>query len=158
MERLLTATFLVFSVAGTGACGGAATEPAAAVRVQLPDTDSAPPPWLELEYTSVAAGIGFRWGEGTLIFEARPYPFSMRGLGLLDLGVSRGDASGHVENLDDPADLEGVYVAAEAGAVAGVGGAALVLRNGNGVVIRLRSDLRGLRFTLGAEGIHIALK
>ena len=157
MGRLLAATCLSIAIVSTGACGGAANEPAS-VRANLPDSNAPPPPWIELEYTSVAAGIGFGWGEGTLIFEARPYPFTMRGLGLLDLGVSRGDASGRVENLDDPADFEGVYVAAEAGAVAGVGAAALVLRNGNGVVIRLRSDLRGLRFTLGAEGIHIALK
>jgi hypothetical protein len=157
MDRFLAATCLLFVIVSTGACGDGANEPAA-VQANLPETSAPPPPWLEMEYTSVAAGLGFGWGEGILTFEARPYPFSMRGLGLIDLGVTRATASGRVENLDDPADLEGLYVAAEAGAAAGVGGAALILRNGNGVVIRLRSELRGVRLTLGAEGIRIALK
>jgi hypothetical protein len=157
MDRILAATCILFVVVSTGACGDGATE-TASVEANLPDTDTAPPPWLEMEYMSVAAGLGFGWGEGTLTFEARDYPFSMRGLGLIDIGIARAVASGHVENLDDPADLEGVFVAAEAGATAGVGRAALILRNGNGVVIRLRSELRGARLTLGAEGIRIALK
>ena len=61
-------------------------------------------------------------------------------------------------NLTNLADFEGRYLAVGAGAAAGVGASALTMRNEKGVVISVKSSLRGGRLTLGPEGLRIALK
>jgi hypothetical protein len=116
-----------------------------------------PPPFVELERNSIAAGIGFSWGGGTLSFEGRNYGFSVKGISLADLGVSKTLAMGDVHNLTDIADFEGSYVALEAGAAAGVGASALTMRNENGVVISLTSSVQGAQVKLGADGVRIQL-
>ena len=45
---------------------------------------------------AVAAGIGFQWGSGTLTFRGAQYPFRVRGLSVIDVGVSRISATGTV--------------------------------------------------------------
>ncbi len=119
---------------------------------------TAPPPaWVELERTSVAAGLGIHWGGGTLQFEGRDYGFSLKGVSLGDVGASKLSALGDVRHLDDIADFAGTYVAVGAGIAAGPGASAMTMRNEHGVVITLRSELKGAQLTLGAEGLHIAL-
>ena len=119
---------------------------------------TAPPPaWVEFERTSVAAGIGINWGGGTLQFEGRDYGFSVKGVSLGDLGASKLSALGNVRHLDNISDFAGTYVAVGAGIAAGPGASAVTMRNENGVVITLRSDLQGAQLTLGAEGLRIAL-
>ena len=117
-----------------------------------------PPPFVELESTAIAAGIGARFGEGTLLVAGQEHPFTVKGLTLGDLGVSRISASGGVENLGDISDFEGRYVALEAGAAAGVGASTLTMRNEKGVVIKLDSDVKGVQLTLGAEGLSVELR
>ncbi len=117
-----------------------------------------PPPFLSMERTSLAAGIGISWGSGTLTFDGREYDFSAKGLSLGNLGASKDVTVGEISNLTDLADFEGRYLAIEAGATAGVGVAALTMRNEKGVVISLRSSLQGGRLTLGPEGLRIALE
>lgn len=119
---------------------------------------TAPPPaWVEFERTSVAAGVGINWGGGTLQFEGRDYGFSVKGVSLGDVGASKMSALGNVRHLDEISDFAGTYVAVGAGIAAGPGASAVTMRNENGVVITLRSDLQGAQLTLGAEGLRIAL-
>jgi len=117
-----------------------------------------PPPYVELESRQVAVGVGFSWGSGTLSFEGRQHAFSVKGLSLIDLGVSKMIAEGEVEGLASVSDFAGRYLALEAGAAVGQGASRLVLRNEHGVVIRLSSELAGVALTLGAEGFQIALQ
>ena len=110
---------------------------------------TAPPPaWVELERTSVAAGLGIHWGGGTLQFEGRDYGFSVKGVSLGDLGASKLSALGNVRHLDNISDFAGTYVAVGAGIAAGPGVSAVTMRNEHGVVISLRSDLQGAQLTL----------
>jgi len=117
-----------------------------------------PPPYVELEARRVAAGVGFHWGGGTLSFEGRQHAFRVKGVSLMDVGVAKTIAEGHVEGLSKLSDFEGRYVAVEAGIAAGKGASRRVLRNEHGVVIRLSSELTGVAVTLGAEGFQIALQ
>lgn len=119
---------------------------------------AAPPPYVTMQSTSIAAGLGISWGDGNLLFEGRNHRFSVKGLSLIDLGVSRSSAEGHVRNLHELSDFEGHYLAVEAGVAAGVGASALTMRNEHGVVITLLSDLQGVQLTLGTEGFSIALE
>ena len=116
-----------------------------------------PPPFVELETTAIAAGIGARFGGGTLLVAGEEHPFKLKGVSLGDLGVSRISASGPVENLENVSDFEGNYLAVEAGAAAGVGVSTLTMRNDKGVVITLESDVKGVQLTLGALGLSIEL-
>jgi hypothetical protein len=116
-----------------------------------------PPPFVELESMAIGAGIGARFGGGTLLVAGEEHPFTLKGVSLGDLGVSRISASGLVENLNDVSDFEGNYLAVEAGAAAGKGVSTLTMRNSKGVVITLDSDVKGVQLTLGAEGLNLDL-
>jgi ABC-type glycerol-3-phosphate transport system substrate-binding protein len=42
-----------------------------------------------LESKSVAVGVGVSWGDGVLEYRGKKYPFTVEGLSVLDLGVSK---------------------------------------------------------------------
>jgi hypothetical protein len=112
--------------------------------------------WLESK--SIAAGIGVTWGDGKLSFKGKDHPFSIDGLTVVDIGISKASATGDVYNLTDVAKFSGTYVAAEAGftLAGGVGG--MVLRNQDGVVMHIRSVSKGAKLQLGTSGMTIKLK
>jgi hypothetical protein len=119
---------------------------------------AAPPAWVELETTTIAAGIGFSWGGGTLAYEGRDYEFELKGMSLVDLGASTSISVGDVHNLENLADFEGSYVAVQAAGAAGSGASAITMRNENGVVISLHSELKGVQLALATHGLKINLK
>jgi hypothetical protein len=126
--------------------------PTAAVNAALPEGR------VLIEQTSIGAGVGVNWGDGTLTYQGRDYKFSVSGLNLLDVGISRIGAVGDVYNLEKVSDLEGTYFAGKAG-FALVGGAdAMVLRNTNGVVITLKGAQEGAKLALGPAGVHVSLE
>jgi hypothetical protein len=112
---------------------------------------------VSLETTSVAAGVGFSWGNGKLRFNGKEYGFSIDGVTLIDIGVSKASAAGEVYNLPDLAKFEGQYVAAEASFALGGGLGGMSLRNSNGVVMHLNSISQGARLQLGSSGMSIKL-
>jgi hypothetical protein len=116
-----------------------------------------PPPFVELSRSSIGAGVGLSWGEGILSFEGQRHAFQVKGLSVGDVGFAKLISEGAVSNLETLSDFEGRYVAVEAGGAAGVGASVLTMRNQNGVVISLKSDVSGLQLALGAEGIQITL-
>lgn len=136
--------------------GGDMSMPAAAAHAEEPVT-AAPPAFVKLSSTSIAAGIGIHWGKGTLTVEGQQHAFSVTGVSLLDVGISTMNAEGSVENLENVADFAGRYVAVEAGAALGVGASTIRMKNENGVVIALTSKRKGVQLTLGAEGVSITL-
>ena len=132
------------------------TTPAPAV-VQEKPVSAPPPAWVELERRSIAPGIGISWGDGTVTFEGHPHAFSVKGLSIGDLGASKLSGLGNVQNLERIEDFAGTYMAVEAGIAAGPGASAMTMRNEHGVVITLRSDVRGAQLKLGPEGLRIVL-
>ena len=131
--------------------------PAAVVEEVEEAVTAPPPPFVSVESTSIAAGIGMSWGEGILGFEGQRHAFTLKGLSIGDLGFAKLVSEGAVSNLFALGDFEGHYVAVEAGAAVGVGASVLSMRNENGVVIRLKSDIEGVQLALGAEGLRITL-
>ena len=112
---------------------------------------------LTLSEGSVAAGIGFSWGKGTLTYAGRTYPVKVEGLSVGEVGLTRATAAGTVSNLTKLSDFSGNYVAVGAGATAAGGGDVAVMRNQNGVVIELTSTTQGASLKLGAQGIRLSL-
>ena len=82
----------------------------------------------------------------------------MNGLSVADLGISTITATGEVFNLNKVEDLSGNYAAGEAGIAIGGGPNDVVMKNENGVVLRVRGSQQGVRLTLAAQGISIKLK
>ena len=120
--------------------------------------DDTPSGTVTIESKSVALGVGVSWGDGKLNYEGKIQSFSVRGLSVVDLGVSKVSARGKVFNLKQLTDFAGTYAAAQAGAAVGGGMSVVALRNQNGVVMELTSTQTGVKLTLAGEGIEVKLK
>jgi hypothetical protein len=113
---------------------------------------------VSIQSTSIAAGIGVSWGDGQLNFKGEKYQFSIDGLTLVDVGISKANAVGDVYDLKDVSQFEGTYVAGEAGFALAGGMGGMSLRNQNGVIMHLRSVSQGAKLQLGPAGLTIKLK
>jgi hypothetical protein len=113
---------------------------------------------VRIESTSVAVGIGVSWGDGVLTYQGKDYKFSVDGLSVADVGISKVNATGKVYNLKKVQDLAGNYAAGGVGAAVGAGVAAQTMTNQNGVTIELTAVQTGVKFTFAAKGIDIKLK
>jgi hypothetical protein len=109
---------------------------------------------------SVAVGIGYTWGHGTLYNskDQKQYHFKLSGISIVDVGAAGINAEGEVYNLTTPADIDGNYSAVTAGLTVIEGGSVAYLRNEKGVVIKLHSQTGGLRFNLSANGMRVTLQ
>jgi hypothetical protein len=107
---------------------------------------------------SVAAGVGYSWGGGTLAYQGQQFPFKVRGLRIGDVGITDIQAAGTVSNLERLQDFNGNYTAVQAGLTLAGGGSVMTMRNQNGVVITVTSTTQGLDVDLGAGGVNISLQ
>ena len=112
---------------------------------------------LALSDGSVAAGIGYSWGKGTLTYAGKTYPVKVEGLSVGEIGITRATARGTVSNLAKLDDFSGNYVAVGGGATAAGGADVAVMKNQNGVVIELQSTTQGASLKLAAEGLRLTL-
>jgi hypothetical protein len=119
-----------------------------------------PSAYVWLSGGTVAIGIGYSWGHGTLYYSKnqKEYKFKLSGVSVADVGAAGINAEGEVYNLGSPADLSGNYSAVTAGVTIIEGGSVAYLKNEKGVVIKLHSQTGGLRFNLSANGMHITLQ
>lgn len=113
---------------------------------------------LRLKSKSVALGAGVSWGDGTLTFQGRDYPFSVSELSLVDLGASSVSGTGKVYNLNNLSDFSGNYVATQATFAVAGGSGELTMTNAKGVVISLTSQESGTQLTAGPAGITLKLR
>ena len=143
MHRTVTRVIAIvsFGIVSTGAF--AASKPDATVK---------------LSGKSVAAGVGYSWGSGTLTYKGKRHSFSADGLSVGDVGVSSVTATGSVYHLKHLEDFNGQYTAVSAGASVGGGGGVGSMRNANGVVINLKATTRGVKLKAGVDGIKMTLQ
>jgi hypothetical protein len=113
---------------------------------------------IRLSGGSVAAGIGWSWGKGTLTYKEKDYPISVKGLSLGKVGITSATASGEVYHLKSLKDFDGNYTAAGAGITLAGGRSAITMKNQNGVRVRIISTNRGADITLGGAGVDLRLK
>src|SRR5262245_52088351 len=113
---------------------------------------------LKLSTGSVAAGVGFSWGGGTLTYQGKSHDVEVSGLSVGDVGASKIEAVGEVFHLKKLAEVDGTYTAAAAAATVGGGAGTTVMQNQNGVTIHMTSTSQGLKFTLAAAGVSLKIK
>jgi hypothetical protein len=144
-KRAFVMWVLALGCAGMASLAGAADAPDPSGTVRISSS-------------AVAAGIGVTWGDGTLSYKGRTYTFSVNGLSVLDLGISTVTATGDVSNLNKIEDFSGNYAAGEAGIALAAGPSDVIMKNENGVVLRLHGTQQGVRLTLAAQGVSLKLK
>jgi len=120
--------------------------------------DEEPSGTVSIENMSVAVGIGYSWGDGVLKFQGKEYKFKVKGLSVIDVGVSEVSAVGEVYHLKKVEDFNGNYNAAEAGIAVGAGAGASIMKNQNGVVLKLTSTKKGIALKLASEGLEIKIQ
>jgi hypothetical protein len=146
---------MISLVAGTLLCTATyagSTESSAPVA-----NEAKPDATVTLKGGSVAAGIGYTWGRGEVTYGGTSRPFSVKGISIVDVGVTDYTAKGNVYKLKSISEFSGNYVAAGVGITLAGGGTAVYLKNEHGVVIKLISTDVGLKFKLSADGVHVAL-
>ena len=120
--------------------------------------DKEPDAYLELTEGSVALGIGYSWGSGTLQYKGQKYPVEVKGLSIVDVGITKATAFGKVYGLKKLEDFNGNYTAATAEGTLGGGAGATTMKNQNGVVIDLFTTTKGVNLKLAPSGISLKLK
>jgi hypothetical protein len=116
---------------------------------------------VSLNFESVALGIGASWGDGVLTFQGKDYPFSVSGLTLVDVGISRFAGAGKVYNLTSPGDLPGTYGAIQSTFAIAGGATDMTMKNQNHVtVVILKNSGKesGTQLSLGPAGMQIQMK
>lgn len=97
-------------------------------------------------------------GGGTLTYEGRKHEFTIGGLGVGGIGLSKIEATGTVYNLFHVEDFRGAYVQARYGlAVGTLSTGELWLQNTKGVGLALKAERTGLALSLGGDAVYIDL-
>jgi len=123
--------------------------------------DKLPSGLVTLNLKSVALGVGGSWGEGTLTYQARNYPFSISGLSLVDVGISSFTGAGKVYDLRSPGDLTGTYATSQATFAIAGGASAMTMKNERGVtivILKNEGQETGTQLSVGPAGMKITLK
>src|SRR6202142_510749 len=154
MNKLFLSLLVSVFMAGVAAASESTSSPRPVAEGAIPSA------YVWLSGGSVAIGVGYAWGHGTLYFskDQKQYKFKLSGVSVADVGGAGITAEGEVYNLASPADLTGNYSAVTAGVTIIEGGSVAYLKNDKGVVIKLHSQTGGLRFNLSANGMHITLQ
>lgn len=105
----------------------------------------------------MGAGVGYKWGHGTLSYQGQEFKFCVRGLSLGDVGAASVDAQGAVYDLKSLGDFAGKYFALSGGFAIARGGSSAILKNQHGVMMELEMLETGLRFNIAASGLKIVM-
>lgn len=120
--------------------------------------DKIPDATFDLSGGSIAAGVGYTWGKGTLHYNGSDYSFSVNGLSVLDVGAQQISATGEVFQLASVDDFAGSYSGVAAGAALVYGGSTGIMENHKGVVIRIHSNTTGADLNLSGNTIDLKLR
>ena len=139
-------SFLILSLGLIGFSAGAA------------DAPKVPSGTVSISETQFALIVGGSTGGGVLTYQGKKYPFKIGGMSLgANVGVSKLSASGEVYDLADISKFPGTFTKLESSITLGGGMGGTVLRNENGVIMRLTSTSEGLQLNLSASGVTVKL-
>jgi hypothetical protein len=113
---------------------------------------------IDIDETQFGFILGGDIGRGTLHYQGVDYYFKTGGIKVGGIGISKIAAAGEVYDLFDISQFPGTYVAGDYGVTLGGGVGGMVLKNQNGVYLRLRSTMEGVALTVGVEGLNIQLE
>jgi len=123
--------------------------------------ESKPDATLRLSFSSVAVGVGFSSGNGTLTYKGKSYPVKVKGMSVGKVGVTSSSAYGEVFNLKNLQDFNGHYDiggAGTRGVTLGAGKTGTVMSNQAGVIVRVTSTQSGVAVNATGGGVDLQLK
>ena len=150
--KLAVALFVIATVLGCASSKSSKTEETAAAPAELPSGT------IHFEEWQLMAILGGDWGHGTLGYDGKTYKIKVTGLGAGGWGGQKISATGEVYHLNDIADFPGKYVEFRGGLTVAKGFGGLYVRNGKGVVIKLKTHAEGVALSLGIEGLSIEME
>jgi len=148
MNHLRTIAFSLLAVAVTTSVSFAAKE-------------SKPDATLRLSFSSVAVGVGFSSGSGTLTYKGKNYPVKVKGLSVGRVGVTNSSAQGEVFNLKNLEDFSGHYDvngAGTRGVTLGAGKTGTLMSNQAGVIVRISTTQNGVSVNATGGGVDLKLQ
>lgn len=114
---------------------------------------------VDIDQTRVSFLVSGNGGGGVLHYRGKDYPFSIGGLGIGGIGVSKLVATGTVYNLGGIEKFAGLYSQMRTGyALGDEGKGKLWLKSDDGVVLKLAGKGKGIGLSLGADAVTISLK
>src|SRR3954467_15906584 len=82
--------------------------------------------------------VGVGGGEGVLLLRGHKYPFTVSGMSVsFTIGASTTKLVGRALNLRVPESIEGSYAGGGAGGAIAAGAGAVLVQNGNGLILQL---------------------
>jgi hypothetical protein len=123
--------------------------------------ESKPDATLRLSFSSVAVGVGFSSGSGTLTYKGKNYPLKVKGLSVGKVGVTSSSAYGEVFNLKHLQDFNGHYDVGgkgTRGVTLGAGKTGTLMSNQAGVIVRISSTQQGAAVNVTGGGVELQLK
>ncbi len=122
------------------------------------DAPKKPSGTVSINETQFALIVGGSTGGGILTYQGKKYPFKIGGMSLgANVGASKLAATGEVYDLTDVSKFPGTFTKLESSITLGGGVGGTVLKNENGVIMRLTSTSEGLQFNLSASGVTVKL-
>jgi hypothetical protein len=116
---------------------------------------------LRLKFSSVAVGVGFSSGSGTLTYKGKAYPVKVKGLSVGKVGITSSSAYGEVFNLKHLEDFNGHYDVGGAGTrgvTVGAGKSGTLMSNQAGVIVRVSSTQQGVSVNATGGGVDMQLQ
>ena len=123
--------------------------------------ESKPDATLRLSFKSVAVGVGFSSGSGTLTYQGKSYPVKVKGLSVGKVGVTSSSAYGEVFNLKNLQDFNGHYDVGgkgTRGVTLGSGKSGTLMSNQAGVIVRVSSTQSGASVNVTGGGVDMQLQ
>ena len=141
--------FLTVLIVGFAMIGGSAV---------AADAAKQPSGTVSINETQLALIVGGSFGGGVLTYKGKTYPFKVSGFSLgANIGASKLAAAGEVYDLADVSKFAGTFTKLESSITLGGGVGGTVLKNENGVIMRLKSTSEGLQLNLSASGVTVKL-
>jgi hypothetical protein len=116
---------------------------------------------LRLSFSSVAVGVGFSSGSGTLTYKGKAYPVKVKGFSVGKVGITSSSAYGEVFNLKHLQDFNGHYDvngAGTRGVTLGGGKSGTLMSNQAGVIVRVSSTQQGAAVNVTGGGVDMQLQ
>jgi hypothetical protein len=116
---------------------------------------------LRLSFNSVAVGVGFSSGSGTLTYKGKSYPVKVKGMSVGKVGITSSSAYGEVFNLKHLQDFNGHYDVGGAGTrgvTVGAGKSGTLMTNQAGVIVRISSTQQGVSVNATGGGVDMQLQ
>jgi hypothetical protein len=147
---LVAAAMLAFPLAASAQAGPGPKHTAEEIAKAKPSGT------IEVSAEQLRLLLGGASGKGTLHYQGKQYPFTIKAATVGGVGYTKVIATGDVYFLSKLEDFAGTYSAATIGAALGAGVGGSQYENNKGVFISVKSKTEGVALNLGLGGVQVA--